>query len=257
VTPDGPTMLPQVGRGLRHAPAQARRTKASTLAAQGDDLRLRTCLAREQRGTSTQHTAIEKPLELAPDEVRQRRRGEAVLDGLVAPAGAEEVEVAPIAWKAREGRYGAVFGLTVHRALQLVLTKRVSAEVAVGQAAAEHGHAEQLDVALEDVRRTHAALRDAGLLEHPLRVEHPIAGSLEPGTLLSGYVDLLVASPETLMVIDFKTDAPPRGDLESGYPGYVEQARAYLRLLEGAGVAGSRTVRAALLFTAEGALRWV
>lgn len=173
------------------------------------------------------------------------------------PAAAEEVEVEPIAWKAREGRYGPVFGLTVHRALQLVLTKRVSAEVAVQQAAREQDLNEHAGVALEDVRRTHAALRDAGLLEHSLRVEYPIAGSLEAGMLVSGYVDLLVASPEGLMVIDFKTDAPPRGDLESGYPAYVEQVRAYVRLLEGAGVAGSRSIRAALLFTAEGALRWV
>lgn len=172
-------------------------------------------------------------------------------------SGADDVELAPIAWQSREGRYGAVFGVTVHRALQLVIAKGVSAEVAVAQAAREQGLAEHLDVAIEDVKRTHASLRDGGLLGHALRVEYPISGSLDAGTLLSGYVDLLVASPEELMVIDFKTDAPPRGDVGSGYPGYVEQVRAYVRLIEGAGVAGGRAVRAGLLFTGDGALRWV
>jgi len=157
-----------------------------------------------------------------------------------------------------EGRHGPVFGATVHRALELLLTQRVGhAEAGVRQAALELGLTDHQDVALADVTRVEQALQGAGLLQHTLRLEYPIAGSLEPETLLSGYIDLLVASERELLVIDFKTDAPPSRDASVEYPGYVAQVRAYGRLLERSGMAGSRAVRAALLFTADGALRWV
>ena len=126
----------------------------------------------------------------------------------------------------------------------------------MSQAAGELGLTDHVGDAVADVTRTERTLRDAGLLQHMLRLEYPIAGSLEPAALLSGYIDLLVASERELLVIDFKTDLPPSQDALSEYPGYVAQVRAYGRLLEVSGVAGPRTVRAALLFTADGALRW-
>jgi ATP-dependent exoDNAse (exonuclease V) beta subunit len=160
--------------------------------------------------------------------------------------------------KQREGRHGPVFGARVHRALELLLKRRVEgAEGAVRQAAEEVGLQVQLGLALGDVVRAQEVLRAAGLLQHPRRLEYPVAGSLEPHALVSGYIDLLIASPDGLMVIDFKTDAPPRGDLLLGYPGYVAQVRAYGRLLEQSGMAEAGAVRAALLFTAESELRWV
>jgi ATP-dependent helicase/nuclease subunit A len=166
-------------------------------------------------------------------------------------------EAEPIAHEPSEGRYGPVFGSVVHRALQLVLERGLALEPAVRAAAREIGMAEGIEIALEDVRRAHVALREAGLLEHPLRVEYPIAGASGSGSLLAGYIDLVIASPEGPVVIDFKTDAVPRGDLGVVYPMYVAQVRTYGMLLADSGVAGQQQVRTGLLFTADGGLRWV
>jgi ATP-dependent helicase/nuclease subunit A len=83
-----------------------------------------------------------------------------------------------------------------------------------------------------------------------------VAGALTPDALLAGYIDLVVAMPAMLVVIDFKTDAPPRGALHAAYPGYVAQVAAYARLLGAAAVGEGRTLRSALLFTADGSLHW-
>jgi ATP-dependent exoDNAse (exonuclease V) beta subunit len=157
----------------------------------------------------------------------------------------------------RVGRHGPIFGSTVHRALQLLLTKRLGAEEATRRAALEHALPEHHDLALGDVHRTHAALRDAGLLEHTLRLEYPIAGALRPEQLLTGYLDLLAASNSELVVVDFKTDVPPTAAVEHSYPEYVAQVRTYRQLLEATALARDRRVRGALLFTASGALHWI
>jgi ATP-dependent helicase/nuclease subunit A len=72
-----------------------------------------------------------------------------------------------------------------------------------------------------------------------------------------GYVDLVAADGRGLAVIDFKTDAPPAGDVATTHPAYVEQVRSYARLLEELGVAAAGTVRAGLLFSAEDQVRRV
>jgi hypothetical protein len=76
-------VVDQVGGRLRHAPSEARGTKASPFAAQGDDLRLRAALAHQECGAAAEHGAIEEPFKLLSDEVWQRCRGEAILYGLV------------------------------------------------------------------------------------------------------------------------------------------------------------------------------
>jgi ATP-dependent helicase/nuclease subunit A len=76
------------------------------------------------------------------------------------------------------------------------------------------------------------------------------------GVLMSGYIDLVSAEPEHLNILDFKTDAPPTGAIEVQYSGYVRQVHAYASLLASAGIAGSRTTRCGLLFTADGTIRW-
>ena len=157
----------------------------------------------------------------------------------------------------RVGRHGPIFGSAVHRALQLLLTRPISAEVATQRAALEHALPDHFDVALADVGRAHTALRDAGLLEYALRLEYPIAGALQPETLLTGYLDLLAASASELVIVDFKTDPPPTAAVENAYPAYVSQVRTYQQLLEATALAHERRVRAALLFTADGTLRWV
>jgi ATP-dependent helicase/nuclease subunit A len=74
---------------------------------------------------------------------------------------------------------------------------------------------------------------------------------------LQGFVDLLAVGPAgELVIIDFKTDAPPLGEPAVTHPGYVAQVRAYRDLLESAAVTGDVATRCALLFTSDGGLRW-
>ena len=84
-----------------------------------------------------------------------------------------------------------------------------------------------------------------------------VAGAWDGGQLLTGYIDLVGASGGHLDVIDFKTDAPPEGELEEAYPDYVSQIRIYGRLLEAAGVPRGRRLRLGLLFTADAIIRWI
>ena len=107
--------------------------------------------------------------------------------------------------------------------------------------------------------RALAALESEGLRRVPrgdLRLEYPIATG-EAGTLLQGYVDLLGFEAGKLVVIDFKTDAPPKGAVGDTYGGYVEQVRDYGRILVGLGLAKAGDVRCGLLFTGDGGMRWV
>ena len=77
--------------------------------------------------------------------------------------GAEDLP--PGTGKPREGRFGATFGTTVHRAIGLVLRDPgMGATDAVRVAAERTGLAEHLAEAIEDVDRALAALRGEGLL---------------------------------------------------------------------------------------------
>ena len=60
-----------------------------------------------------------------------------------------------------------------------------------------------------------------------------------------------------LAVVDFKTDAPPAGEVTESHGAYVAQVRSYARMVEELGLAPAGTVAAGLLFTAEGEVRWV
>jgi ATP-dependent helicase/nuclease subunit A len=168
---------------------------------------------------------------------------------------ADERELTPVFTKV--GRFGPVFGTAVHRALELILRNKLNPKLASARAVKEGAVEELLSAVVEDVARAHAALEGTGLLRHELQVEYPVAGSLNKATLVSGIIDLLVAAPDGLCLIDFKTDAPPRGDVRSDYPGYVEQVHAYARVLDQSGVPELHVTRTGLLFTADGGLRWV
>jgi ATP-dependent helicase/nuclease subunit A len=160
----------------------------------------------------------------------------------------------------RESRFGKVFGETVHRAIGLALAEaRLSPEAAVLRAA----HATGLEVhhgeAAADVRRALGALERARLRRAPgrdLRLEYPVALARD-GRFVAGYADLVAVRDGRLAVVDFKTDAPPQGDLATSHAAYVEQVRSYARLLEALGLAPPGGVDAGLLFTAEQEIRWV
>jgi ATP-dependent helicase/nuclease subunit A len=160
----------------------------------------------------------------------------------------------------REGRFGSVFGETVHRAIGLALRDpALPPEGAVERAARATGLAEHRAEAAADVARSLAALERAGLRRPPgpdLRLEYPVALARD-GHLVVGYVDLLARRGATLAVVDFKTDAPPRGDVASTHAAYVDQVRRYASIVEELGLSPAGSVQAGLLFTAEDAIRWV
>ena len=163
-------------------------------------------------------------------------------------------------WKERTGRFGRVFGETVHLAIGIALREpALGAAGAVERAARETRLAENAAQAVEDVGRALAALEREGLRRVPgpdLRLEYPVAAPRD-GTLLLGYVDLVASGDGEVRVVDFKTDAPPARDVRQSHPDYVEQVRTYARMLVELGVATEGKVRSGLLFTADGLVRWV
>jgi ATP-dependent helicase/nuclease subunit A len=163
-------------------------------------------------------------------------------------------------WKERKGRHGAAFGETVHLAIGVALREPALAPGdAVARAARESGLAVHLAEAAEDVARALGALERERLRRVPgedLRLEYPVATGRE-AVLLTGYVDLLAERDGDLVVLDFKTDAPPAGEVAASHPEYVEQVRSYERILVELGLASEGRVRGALLFTADGGVRWV
>ena len=163
-------------------------------------------------------------------------------------------------WKTRESRFGRVFGDTVHAAIGVALREpTLDARAAVARAARATGLAGHLAEAEGDVARALSALEREGLRRVPgpdLRLEYPVALPGD-GTLLVGYVDLLAARDGGLVVLDFKTDAPPPGDPKVSHEAYVRQVRSYARILARLGLAAEGAIRCGLLFTADGGLRWV
>jgi ATP-dependent helicase/nuclease subunit A len=178
----------------------------------------------------------------------------------VAPPGddavADAAEPPPVPRKPRKGRYGPAFGELVHGAIgQAVAGSDIGA--AVRRMATTLQYGDHLDEAAADVARAVDALRAEQLLagSGTLRLEYPIVGSAE-GVMLVGYIDLVHATDTHLTVVDFKTDAPVAGTVESTHPEYVAQVRSYAELLKKAGVVGMRQLRCGLLFTADGGVRW-
>jgi ATP-dependent helicase/nuclease subunit A len=162
---------------------------------------------------------------------------------------------------ARKGRFGPIFGTTVHRAIGIALRNPALSPVeAVEQSARFTGLTEHLDTVVEDVSRTISALKSEGLFRIPgddLQIEYPLAGVLPNGDLVSGYADLVALSEQGLIIIDFKTDTGPGVPVEEAYPAYVAQVRGYRQLLRESAVPGSEQMRCGLLFTQQGSTHWI
>lgn len=177
-------------------------------------------------------------------------------------AAAEDISIdSERARKAESERFGRVFGLAVHRSLELILTGTNSdVSLAVSLASQEVGLTEHLAEAEADTRRAIDALRRGGVLDQPggtLVTEYPLAMSWNGGKLMTGFIDLLVLNATQAMVIDFKTDAPPSGPVFASYPKYAAQLRLYGEMLRAAGIVGERELRLGLLLTAAGELHWL
>jgi ATP-dependent exoDNAse (exonuclease V) beta subunit len=185
----------------------------------------------------------------------------------------------------RTGRFGPLFGATVHQAIGLLLREpalgpaqavRIAA-ARTGLAGTVEGASSQsgpsgppgeappdaaslLAEAAADVARAWQALAAEGLARLPspdLRLEYPVAGPGPEGTLIAGYADLVAVTGDRVDVLDFKTDPPPPGPVESAYPEYVHQVRLYADLLGSAGLLSGRRLRCGLLFMGAGRIRWM
>ena len=158
--------------------------------------------------------------------------------------------------KAEKSRYGTAFGSTVHRALELGLGgARGSVAEWVRSAAREHGLEEHLAEAAADVDRALAVVRSLGSTE--VQVEYPVCMRGPNGTLLVGMIDLLVPRDGEILVLDFKTDAPPApGITLAAYPEYRRQLELYVDALQATGFVGDRRMRTGLLFTGSGQVVW-
>ena len=78
------------------------------------------------------------------------------------------------------------------------------------------------------------------------RAEVPIAG-LVSGRAISGQVDRLVVTDDSVLVVDYKTNRPPPKDSAGVASVYLRQMGLYARALEG--IYPGKEVRAALLWT--------
>jgi ATP-dependent exoDNAse (exonuclease V) beta subunit len=182
---------------------------------------------------------------------------------LEAASGAADEEMSVDSERARKaeaGRLGTLFGASVHRALELILSNGTSLTQAVALAAQEAGLTEHIATARADVQRALEALRALGVGDNTaltVSTEYPLAMPWAGGKLLSGFIDLLVFGADTVMVIDFKTDAPLGGALPVAYPRYAAQLQLYGSMLRATGILGARELRLGLLLTATGEIRWL
>ncbi len=163
--------------------------------------------------------------------------------------------------KVAGARYGKAFGLVVHRALELHLCGACAdPDAAVRFAMAEVGDRTYEHEARADVERALAALSGEGIAAAggwQLQVEFPLCAARPGGLLVSGLIDLLGVRGDAVVVIDFKTDQPSPGPLRAVYPTYAAQLEGYVELARASGWLAGRAVRAALLMTASGELRWL
>ena len=170
--------------------------------------------------------------------------------------------------KAERSRYGRGFGIAVHRTLELILSGAIptvdeAIEVAIAETLlalppAEGEPLTKLRTSVTaDVERALLALEDAGLRHLTLATEVDVTLPASEEILLRGAIDLLAIGPHAAHVIDWKTDAPQAGPLVSTYPAYAEQLRLYADAVRGSGFLAGRSLRAGLLLTATGELRWL
>ncbi|HEY4238641.1 MAG TPA: UvrD-helicase domain-containing protein [Kofleriaceae bacterium] len=153
----------------------------------------------------------------------------------------------PRSFWGRKGRFGRVFGDTVHLAIGVVVREGGAARDAVLRVVVRTQLASGLvDEAVADVQRAVAAVGASAALA----VEYPVSGIDAEGRLVSGYIDLLARTGEGIVLLDFKTDAPA----PTLPDGYVRQVEGYATAVA---AAWGQPVRAGILYTATGEIRWL
>ncbi|MBZ5553755.1 MAG: UvrD-helicase domain-containing protein [Acidobacteriia bacterium] len=157
--------------------------------------------------------------------------------------------------KSREGRYGSEFGQLVHEVLAAVVSGSITGvKQLIHAAAAQIPGCNHLDEAMGDIERAVLSLRKTGVLGDGFQTEseYPVVMADGKGHLLVGFVDLVALSSKEVWIIDYKTNSVSADLTTSPFPEYIQQLRTYARMLNAAGVIGTRQVRQGLLFTATG-----
>jgi ATP-dependent exoDNAse (exonuclease V) beta subunit len=190
-------------------------------------------------------TVRDRPASADPDardhwiERRQALLGaagapESVAATTLAELAAEEPEPeARPPWQ--RGRAGTAIGRAVHAVLQTV-------DLATGAGLEATARAQALAEGVTDREEEVRGLAAAVLASPSVRAltaggwprwrEVPVAAAVD-GTLVEGFIDLLVRSPEGLVVVDYKTDAAPTAaDLDAAAARYAVQGAAYALALE-------------------------
>ncbi len=127
----------------------------------------------------------------------------AIRDGIETGASPAEVLRA----RKGEGRFGRLFGSTVHRSLQMILSGATgTVREFVARCAAAEGLRDHFEDATADVERALKTLAGIAGQRYP---EFPIASSQLGGRLLLGYADVLCVSESEVLVIDFVHLAAP------------------------------------------------
>jgi UvrD-like helicase C-terminal domain len=149
-------------------PAWAREMKVAIRGAPGD-------------GSELEERVANQWAKVSLEAARPRFRPASVSAvALVSPDDTTDDALGATTPKQREGRYGGLFGSTVHHAIGLALRRSgMTVQEAVQRAAKLYGLTEHLDEATADVERGLNALRAAGLARPPgtdLQIEYPIAG---------------------------------------------------------------------------------
>jgi hypothetical protein len=154
----------------------------------------------------------------------------------------------------KQGRYGTRFGETVHLGIGLALRSGLSIEDSIARAALHTRLSAHLEDAVADVRRALVTLGTLGVGPGThYRLEYAVAGLRPAQALVAGYADFVAVLGGRIVLLDFKTDAPPPPAQPPPQP-YVDQVQGYVDVL--ASAFGS-PIRGGLLFTADGSVRWL
>jgi ATP-dependent helicase/nuclease subunit A len=160
-----------------------------------------------------------------------------------AAKGARDVELPP--WS--KGRYGSAIGRAVHGVLQTVdLTTGEGLDDGVAAQSSAEGVSEHADI----VQSLVVSALDSDIVRRAAAREHwreTYVGMVnDDGTVLEGFVDLVYREDDgSLVVVDYKTDAIPRGAIDARTTYYGPQLRAYERATS---TATKAPVRSVLLF---------
>jgi len=201
----------------------------------------------ERACESSRFEASTRPAAPLPAWTRATAPAEPVPPRPLAPSRPEADPPARSSPAGSRGQGGRKRGGLIHRLLQSLpdvpdSDRKQAAARFLGRPAWDLSYADQAEIAAE-VARVMDEPAFAALFGPDSRPEVPLIGRLG-GRIVSGRVDRLVVRPDSVLVVDYKTDRLPPADPPAAY---LRQMAAYRGVL--ACLYPARPVRCALLWT--------